>query len=277
VLLLPTFIEMNSLENLVREAVGGDKQSLEEVVVRIQDLVYNLAVRMLWHPDDAKDATQDILIKVITNLGSFSHQSAFTTWVYRLASNNLINFKKKKFVAAISFDEYEGQLNQNFSDTIGYTTNKAEQNLLIREAKVGCSNAMLQCLSKESRLAYILGEILEFNSSEGAIILDITPDSFRQKLSRARKNLYSFLNKNCGIVNHENTCRCYKKVDVSIKNNFIDPKNLLFAKDGVGASLIGAIDNIQNEVALYQSNPEYNAPRTLLKEVRRIITTASNL
>jgi RNA polymerase sigma factor (sigma-70 family) len=268
---------MNSLENLVREAVEGDKQSLEDVVIRIQDLVYNLAVRMLWHPDDAKDATQDILIKVITNLSSFSHKSAFTTWVYRLASNNLINFKKKKFAATITFDEYELQLNHGFSDTIGYTTNKAEQNLLIQEAKVGCSNAMLQCLNKQSRLAYILGEILEFNSTEGAIILDIPPDSFRQKLSRARKRLHNFLGKNCGIVNHENQCRCNKKVDISIKNKFIDPKNLLFAKGGKGTSLIGAIDNIQSEVSLYQSNPDYNAPQTLLKEVRRIITTASNL
>jgi len=99
---------------------------------------------MLWHPDDAKDATQDILIKVITNLGSFKYKSAFTTWVYRLASNSLINFKKKKFVIAIDFDQYELQLKKGISNSILYTNNKAEQNLLVQEAKIGCSNAMFK-------------------------------------------------------------------------------------------------------------------------------------
>lgn len=270
-------MQMNSLETLVKKSVKGDKKALEEVVTQIQGLIYNLAIRMLWHPDDAKDATQDILIKVITNLSSFNHKSAFTTWVYRLTSNNLINFKKKKFTNTINFDQYELQLNQGFSNSISYTGNKAEQNLLIQEAKIGCSNAMLQCLNKESRITYIIGEILEFNSKEGAEILEVTPENFRKKLSRARKNLHNFLNNNCGIVNSKNKCRCYKKVDSSIKNGFIQPSNLLFTKNIKNTNLIDSIENIQNEISLYQSNPEYNAPKILLKEVKRIVTTANNV
>jgi len=268
---------MNNLETLVKKSVAGDKKALEELVKNIQDLIYNLAIRMLWHPDDAKDATQDILIKVITNLSSFEHKSAFKTWVYRLASNNLINFKKKNFKNSISFDQYELQLNQGFSDSINYTNNSAEQNLLIQEAKIGCSNAMLQCLSHENRLAYILGEILEFNSTEGSIVLDITPESFRKRLSRAKKSLHSFLNKNCGIVNIENSCRCHRKVDNSIKEGLIQPDNLLFTKNTKNKTLINSIQSIQDEVSLYQTNPEYNTPELLLIEVRRIITTANNV
>jgi RNA polymerase sigma factor (sigma-70 family) len=274
---LHIFIEMNSLEILVKKSVAGDKKALEEVVIQIQDLIYNLAIRMLWHPDDAKDATQDILIKVITNLSSFNHKSAFTTWIYRLSTNNLINFKKKKITNSISFDEYEIQLNQGFSDSINYTNNKAEQNLLIQEAKIGCSNAMLQCLNKENRLTYILGEILEFNSTEGAIVFDITPGNFRKRLSRSKKSLHNFLNKNCGIINSENKCRCHKKVDSSIKNGFIQPNKLLFTENIENTILISSIENIQNEVSLYQTNPEYNTPESLLIEVKRIITTANNV
>jgi len=267
---------MNSLESLVKKSVAGDKKALEEVVIQIQDLIYNLAIRMLWHPDDAKDATQDILIKVITNLSSFNHKSAFTTWVYRLTTNNLINFKKKKITNSIGFDEYEIQLNQGFSDSINYTNNEAEQNLLIQEAKIGCSNAMLQCLNQENRLTYILGEVLEFNSKEGAIVFDITPENFRKRLSRSRKNLHNFLNKNCGIINSENKCRCYKKVDSSIKNGFIKPNRLLFTQNIQNTALINSIENIQNEVSLYQTNPEYNTPESLLMEVKRILTTTNN-
>ncbi len=266
---------MNKLEKLIKQTVEGDKMALEKIVIQIQDLIYNLAIRMLWHPDDAKDATQDILIKVITNLSSFNHKSTFTTWVYRLATNNLINFKKKKLSNRINFDQYGLQLNQEFSNSINYTSSKAEQNLLIQEAKIGCSNAMLQCLNEENRLIYIIGKILEFNSKEGAIILDITPENFRKKLSRTRKKLHNFLNSNCGIINSENKCKCHKKVGTSIKKGFISPNNLLFTNNIKNKNLINSIENIQNEVALYQSNPEYNAPEILLKEVKRIVTTAN--
>lgn len=268
---------MNNLETLVKKAVAGDKKALEKVVLQIQDLIYNLAIRMLWYPDDAKDATQDILIKVIINLHRFNHKSAFTTWVYRLAANNLINLKKKSTLHSINFNEYALLLNKGFSDTINYTNNKAEQNLLIQEAKVGCSNAMLQCLNKENRLTYIIGEILEFNSTEGAIIFDITPENFRKRLSRSRKTLHSFLNKNCGIINSKNTCRCYKRINNAIKNGFIQPNNLLFTKNLKNTTLIDSIENIQKEVSIYQTNPEYNTPELLLKKVKKIITTTNNI
>ena len=73
-----------SLEQLVAKAADGDKVALEEVVRQIQDKVYGLALRMLWHPADAEDAAQEILIKIITHLGSFRGDSAFMTWVYRV-------------------------------------------------------------------------------------------------------------------------------------------------------------------------------------------------
>ncbi len=267
---------MNSLETLVKKSVKGDKKALEEVVIQIQDFIYNLAIRMLWHPEDAKDATQDILIKIITNLSSFHHKSAFTTWVYRLASNYLINSVKRKRLSSINFKQYELQLNQGFSNSINYTTNKAEQKLLIEEAKIGCSNAMLQCLNKENRLTYIIGEILEFKSKEAAIILNTSPENFRKRLSRSRKSLHIFLNKNCGIVNAKNKCRCYKKIDNAIKNDIIQPNKLLFIQKPQNTALINSIENIQNEVSLFQTNPEYNTPKTLLNEVKRIITTNNN-
>ncbi|MGB0523123.1 MAG: RNA polymerase sigma factor [Flammeovirgaceae bacterium] len=268
---------MEELEEKVKLAVSGDKKALEKIVITIQDMIYNLALRMLWHPEDAKDAAQEILIKVITNLSSFKHRSTFKTWVYRLATNTLINFKKKKFNQPISFDSHAVQLQEGLSETISYSNNKAEQSLLIEEAKVGCSNAMLQCLNKESRITYIIGEILEFNSKEGATILQVSPENFRKRLSRARKSLHNFLQSNCGLVNPANTCRCHKKVDHSIKKGWITPNNLLFGTHQKHDRLIQAIEAIQNEVALYQSNPEYEAPEILLQEVKRIITAADNV
>lgn len=90
---------------------------------------------------------------------------------------------------------------------------------------------MLQCLNRESRMVYLLGEILEFNSVEGAEIMDIAAATFRQKLSRSRKKLHAFLNNNCGIVNSKNKCRCHEKVDFSIKNRLIDPEQFIFCSN----------------------------------------------
>jgi RNA polymerase sigma factor (sigma-70 family) len=82
------------IENLIKEAVNGNKTALEGVVASIQDNIYYLSLRMLANPDDAQDATQDILIRVITKLSSFRFDSKFNTWVYRVASNYLITEKK---------------------------------------------------------------------------------------------------------------------------------------------------------------------------------------
>ena len=266
---------MNNTESTVKKAVEGDKQALEQIVNHVQDMVYNLAIRMLWHPEKAKDAAQEILIKVITNLSSYKHQSSLKTWVYRLAVNSLINYKKAE-KKHILFDDFADGLSQGFSDTINYTSNKAEQNLLVAEAKIGCSNAMLQCLTETERLIYIFGEILEFNSTDAAIVLELSPENFRKRLSRIRKKMNEFLNGNCGIVNPDKPCRCYKKVDYAISKKRIHPNNLLFVSNSQTQELIQTIDRVENEVGLFLSNPEYESPIEILNEIRQVISASND-
>lgn len=74
------------METKVIRAQAGNRQALETIVEGIQGKVYELALRMLGHPSDAEDAAQEILIKVITRMGSFRGESAFYTWVYRIAT-----------------------------------------------------------------------------------------------------------------------------------------------------------------------------------------------
>jgi RNA polymerase sigma factor (sigma-70 family) len=58
--------------------------------------IYGLALRMLWHPEDARDATQEILIRILENLDTFRGKSNFMTWVYRVAANHLKNIRKSQ-------------------------------------------------------------------------------------------------------------------------------------------------------------------------------------
>src|SRR5688572_13184281 len=85
-----------AIEVLVDRATGGDRDALDALLRAIQRDVYNLAVRMLGCPDDGADASQEILMKVVTSLATFRRQSAFRTWVYRVAANHLLNVRKSR-------------------------------------------------------------------------------------------------------------------------------------------------------------------------------------
>src|SRR5579862_7585901 len=82
-------------QKLVLRARSGDRKALEELVRRHQAWIYNIAVRMLYHPQDAEDATQEILIKVLTRLSSFEGRSSFRTWLYRIVVNHVLNHEAR--------------------------------------------------------------------------------------------------------------------------------------------------------------------------------------
>src|SRR5262249_15860676 len=83
-------------ETLVAHATAGDREPLDELVRAVQQRVYALALRMLGNPDEAADATQEILIRVVTRLGSFRGEAAFPTWVHRVASNYLMTARARR-------------------------------------------------------------------------------------------------------------------------------------------------------------------------------------
>ena len=263
----------NKLNILVKRANAGDRKSLELVILEIKDLVYNLSLKMLLFTEDAKDATQDILIKVVTHLSTFNHQSQFKTWVYRVATNYLINYKGKKSAEfAMPFDDYANLIDSGQSAVVRYTRNEGELSLLEEEVKVSCTQGLLLCLKSEDRLVYILSEVLEFNGNEGAEILGIRPESFRKKLSRARTKIRNFLNNKCGLVNAEKPCRCNRKIDFLIDQQVIDPQNLRFAQfTQRSIDLVGQIGDLEKSVAIYRSTPNSPAPETIMKTIKETI------
>jgi hypothetical protein len=92
---------------------------------------------------------------------------------------------------------------------------------------------MLLCLDREQRLIYILADIFGVSDRVGSELLDISRDNFRQKLSRARRDLHSFMQNKCGLVNTANPCRCSKKTLGFAKAGYLNPEKLLFARDRV--------------------------------------------
>jgi RNA polymerase sigma factor (sigma-70 family) len=253
------------LSQLAEQSVSGDKAALEQLVELIQDKIYSIAVRMLWHPDDAKDATQDILLRVITHLGSFRGDSSFLTWVYRIAANHLVTTRKSRLEKeSYSFERFARELDEGLADPSFSYESDPDYELLLEEVRVGCTLGMLLCLDRPHRLAYILGEILELDSKEAAQILEITPGAFRKRLSRARSDIVGFMRSKCGLVNPGNTCRCSKRLERALESNRVDPKRLLFAKDLARARRFpGVLDRTRSleearrVVALYRTHPQF--------------------
>lgn len=215
-------------ESLVQRAADGDRAALEEALAGVQDLVFNLSLRMLGTFHDAEDASQDILVKVMTRLSSFRGESAFDTWVFRIAVNHLRDYKKHLFAQRpLSFEFYGEDIRSGRAADVPDLTGGADSSLLAQELKLSCTNVMLQCLDPESRCAFILGTMFHLDSRAAGDILDLTPEAYRQRLSRARRRMADFLSDYCGEYGN-GTCRCANRVNYAIQNRRIAPDRLEF-------------------------------------------------
>jgi RNA polymerase sigma factor (sigma-70 family) len=254
---------IEQLESAVANAQQGDRSALESVMHAIRPDVHALALRYLWHPQDADDATQDILIRVLTGLSGFRGNSGFRTWVYRVACNALLTLKRERRQhPTMSFDEMGEDLARGLSGSSLNVDDDTAQALLLEEVKIGCTLAMLQCLDRDQRLAYILGEIMELDHLEAATALQITPAAYRKRLSRARDAVVAFMQGRCGLVNTDGACRCHRRVDTAVALGRVDPQALMFATSAAHAKRfpqvlaeIRSLEAQRRAAALYRSHP----------------------
>lgn len=256
-------------ESLVTSAQQGDMAVLDELVRRHQSWVFNLALRMVWRRPVAEDATQEILIKAVTHLGGFEGRSRFSTWLHRIAVNHLLNVRKSEMEEkAMTFTDMGASLDAvKEEDLPDEKTLPATRHIIVEEARLGCITAMLMCLDRRQRMAFILGEVMGEDSETAAAALDVTPANFRQLLSRARHDLYQFMNDKCGLVNTANPCRCARKAAGFMRHGWLDPADLQFTKDRVSSVQRAAPEHLREldgldmeHAALYREQPMLAGP-----------------
>ena len=129
-------ISATSLENLAQQAQDGSAVALETLLARLQDKLYTLSVRMLWCPDDARDATQELLLRIATRLSSFRGESAFMTWVYRVAVNYLSSVRKGKLEDRYTFATFGKELAAHLAEP-DTPEDPVQMNFLLEEIKIG--------------------------------------------------------------------------------------------------------------------------------------------
>src|SRR2546421_770626 len=142
-------------EALVLQAKNGDWNSLEQLIGRHQAWIFNIAVRMVKKQELAEDITQEVLLKMLTKLSTFQSKSSFRTWLYRIVVNYVLNLQQRS--KEVTFSEF-GKLIEELPDQSMFDETEVSipLSLLVEEAKVGCTIAMLLCLDKRQRLAFIL-------------------------------------------------------------------------------------------------------------------------
>jgi RNA polymerase sigma factor (sigma-70 family) len=216
-----------TLEDVARRALDGDRDAVDLLARTLQGEVYGLALRMLWNREDAEDATQEILVRVVTRLSQFDFRSRLTTWVHRIAVNYILDVKKSPVERMrLTFERFADDLADGLSSD---GPSDAERSLLVEEVKIGCTLGMLQCLDRPHRLAYVLGEILELTGPEAAEVLAIAPGLFRKRLQHARAAIESFTRTYCGLACDEAACACHRRVPAALRLGRVRGDALNFA------------------------------------------------
>ena len=249
------------LEALVDRAVKGDRTALDALVRALRDDVYGLAMRMLWHPADAADATQEILVLIITRLSTFRGESSFRTWAFRVASNALLRAKSRRLPVLEPVEDAEPER----------PVRTPEEQLLEKETRFQCSLGMLQLLDAEHRLAYVVGEVMGLSSEEAAEVTGAEPATFRKRLSRAREKMRGVLQGHCGVVNERAACRCNRRM------HRLDGRERLFTTQATraSASLVRKAEQLaahDPSTDLYRQLPELAAPEALGLALRSLLT-----
>ncbi len=208
---------------LLQQAKEGSGAALEKLVKRHQRFIYNVALKFVKDPDEAADLTQEVLIKMVTKLSGYKGNSSLRTWLYRIVVNHFLKHNRRKNGPETrSFSEYGEFLDQVHATREMTAEEQARYHDQITDTRNACMSGMLLCLDRQQRMVFILGAIFNLKSPVAARILGITADNFRQQLSRAKADLFRFMENKCGLMNPANPCRCHKKTKGFIEEGKVD-------------------------------------------------------
>lgn len=266
------------VQTWVSQAKAGDKNSLEALVKHIQNRIYGMSLRMLYHPDEAGDATQEILIKVITHLNGFREQGSFTSWALKIAANHLLDVRRSRGRASMTFKEMASHIMENHAPPWNELESQPMRNLIVEEFRIACLQVVLLGLNRPHRLAYILGAVFDVTGREGGEILGIRSDTFRKRLHRARTRINDFMLNHCALIRPGNPCLCERQADYFLSTGQTRNDTFVFADhpchvrhDPVTLDRLREMDDLARINTLFKTHPGFQAPGTFVAHLRHLV------
>ena len=174
---------------LIRRAKQGDMLAFEELILQHEKIVYNLALRMMNHSEDAQDISQEVFLKAYRSLQNFDERSAFSTWLYRITHNTCIDeMRKRKGKQSYSLEEELESADGSLQRQVADAGDTPEESLMRKEQKSEILQA-LDTLSEEHKAAIILRDVKGMAYEEIAEILELSLGTVKSRISRARNQL----------------------------------------------------------------------------------------
>lgn len=180
-----------SEKKIIEKVLGGDANAFEELVLRYEKTVYNLALRMVGDRDDAFDMTQEAFIKAYGSLSSFRGDSKFSVWIYRITTNVCLDFlrsksRKQQVSLTVSDDDEDAQL-----DIPDPKADPEQQ--LIKKISMQSVEEGLKTLPDKQRQILVMRELCGMSYAEIGKALSLEEGTVKSRIFRARKRLCTFL------------------------------------------------------------------------------------
>lgn len=184
---------------LVKKSISGDVDAFEELIKGYKKMAYNIALRVLRNKEDAEDISQEALIKVFKNIGSFNMKSSFKVWLYRIVMNTCLDFKRKKNIITYSIDKPldndENEIMQEIPDNT-YNPDIVIQNEL--ESQMLYDS--IDSLDDDFRTVIVLRDMQGLSYKDIASVLSCNEGTVKSRLNRARNKLKEIISKNLSNV-----------------------------------------------------------------------------
>jgi RNA polymerase sigma-70 factor (ECF subfamily) len=183
---------------LVQQSQAGDPGAMERLILKYQNRIYNVILKMCGNPDDAAELTQETFVKVIESIEKFKGRSSFYTWLFRIAVNLTLNHcQRHARMVTRSLDAEERDLSTEAQQTLRdfLSDDRAPDPAMVAQSRELCDLAMqlLLKLEEPQRAVLVLRDIEGMNYTEIADVLNLELGTVRSRLSRARSSLREIL------------------------------------------------------------------------------------
>ena len=173
---------------LIERALAGDDQAFAELLKRYRQPLYHMIFKMVHNKEEAEDLVQEAFIKAFKALGSFNEEYAFSTWLYKIAVNNCIDYLRKKRLQTFSYDKpmemKDGALRREYADY-----EPTPDNRLLSAEKSRIINRAIDELPPKYRTVIVLRHREEYSYEDIAEKLNLPLGTVKARIFRAREML----------------------------------------------------------------------------------------
>ncbi len=200
-----------------------DLPDLAQIANDYGRMVSAVCIRMIQNPTIAEEAAQETWLEITRSLKNFRGRSKISTWIYTITRRVVFRYSQKE-------KQYSTKYLSSFfradEPSPGFPDESKEYSQNIKDQCDKCLTGIIQCLDNDSRLAYIMRDIVNLSYNEISEVLARSEQTVRKDISRARNKLRRFLHKECFLFNPEGNCKCRMKGPVKEINLELEFENL---------------------------------------------------